>query len=68
VLEVGKTYYIQNPNTGEYVTRTILSIEGTRVFYRKSETDKQGHGKIGQCTVRAFEKLIEGQADIFDYL
>jgi hypothetical protein len=54
MFSVGKVIKLQEFLNSPIVTRTIISIEGDRVFYRKSE-----NGGIGQASLKRLEYLVQ---------
>lgn len=58
-IHIGQVIRLRQFADSPIVTHEIISIEGNRVFYRKSELDKQGHRKIGQCSRKLLLNAIE---------
>lgn len=58
-LSVGQVIRLQEFADSPIVTRTIISIEGNRVFYRKSELTPQGQQRIGQISMKGLLACIE---------
>lgn len=53
-ISVGQVIKLQEYPESPIVTRTIISIEGDRVFYRKSENDG-----IGQISPKRLTYLMQ---------
>lgn len=58
-IEVGQVIRLREFADSPIVTREIISIEGNRVFYRKSELNNQGHQRIGQISMKGLLACIE---------
>jgi hypothetical protein len=53
-FSVGEVIKLQEYPKSPIVTRTIISIEGDRVFYRKAENDG-----IGQVSLKRLTYLVQ---------
>jgi hypothetical protein len=52
MFSIGQVIELQQFHNSPIITRTIISVDGERIFYRKE------NGNVGQCSAKLLENVI----------